>query len=503
LDCDEARALEARRFAGDEAREWPAMQQAGRAIAAAVRLDFEEIGGFPAHGRVLVLVGKGHNGGDALIAAQVLLATFPDAQADVVFAFGPRQSRPLAGRAWRDLSHECRGRVRAGGIDALAGWVAGGKGYSLCLDGLFGFQFRPPLSAAVAGLIQQVNALPVAMRAAVDLPSGLSGQDDRHATIFRADFTYATGCVKTPVVNGLNAGWVGRLRYLDLGFFDDDAPETRLQVLTPGVLRPLAGWRAPKSDKRDYGHVLLVGGSRSYPGAILMAVQAALRSGAGLVTALVPESLAAAFAARAPEAMWVGWPETLKGGLATAGLPLLQDRLQRANALVIGPGLGREPETLALAARIVESSPVPLVIDADALQWDIVRAGTAPRVLTPHLGELKRILEGENFYLTPAGREAVMVIKGRLTGVTLSGRGGYFSPFGGPVLARGGSGDLLAGMIGALLAQTPDDAMLAASRGVVWHGLAADALARTHGQVAVHTTQLLDHLPAALRVALD
>ena len=113
------------------------------------------------------------------------------------------------------------------------------------------------------------------------------------------------------------------------------------RVLTTAA-GPLAGLRPPQSDKRSQGHLLVLGGSRSYPGAVLMTVLAALRSGAGLVTAFVPESLAPAFAARAPEAMWVGWPETPDGGLALEGRHLLRTRDWRANALVIGPGLGRE-----------------------------------------------------------------------------------------------------------------------------------------------------------------
>lgn len=495
LTCEETRELEKKLFAGDEAREWPAMQRAGRAIAAAVRRDYREIGGFPADGRILTVVGKGHNGGDALIATQAILEKFPGARAVVIFAFGEKPLRPLAARAWQELVQFGRDRVEREARDLAKPDDA----YALCLDGLFGFQFRPPLDEATSALVKRINALPVVMRAAVDLPSGLGEGDNRHATILRADFTYATGCVKNHVVNGLNAEFVGRLRYLDLGFFDREAPEARLQVLTPGVLEPLRRWRDPKSDKRDYGHVFIVGGSRGYPGAILMTVLAALRSGAGLVTAFVPESLVAAFAARAPEAMWVAWPENARGGLAASGVPLLQGKLARATAMVIGPGMGREPETLAMAASILESSPVPTVIDADALQWDIVRAGTAPRVLTPHLGELRRILEGDDFYTTPAGREAVMVVKGPLTAVTLSGRSGYYSPYGGAVLARGGSGDILAGIIGTLLAQSPDDALLAAARGVVWHGVAADAWARDCGQVAGQTTQLLDYLSPALR----
>ena len=485
LSCDEAREFEAKLFGGDEAKEWPAMRRAGRAVAAAVLRDFEEIGGFPAEGRIVVLVGKGHNGGDAIIAAQTLLEKFPAARAEVIFVFGPRVLRPLAARAWRELAHLARGRAIAG--DAMR------ARYDLCLDGIFGFQFRPPLEPRVAALIKKINALPIRLRAAVDLPSGLGAPG-----AFRADFTYATGIVKQPLIDGSHAALVGRLRYLDLEFFQHEDVASRLRVLTPAVLAPLAALRAPESDKRTHGHLFILGGSRSYPGAVLMSVLAALRSGAGLVTAFVPESLAAAFAARAPEAMWVGWPETAGGGLALEGQHLLRARLKRADALVIGPGLGAEAETLALAADIVKTSPVPLVLDADALQPDIVRIGTARRVLTPHLGEFRRILAGDDFHDAPPTKDAVVVHKGRLTAISCA-RHGYYSPFGGPVLARGGSGDLLAGLIGGLLAQTPSDPLLAAARGVVWHGMAADALARTHGQVAVNITQLLDFLPTALR----
>jgi NAD(P)H-hydrate epimerase len=222
-----------------------------------------------------------------------------------------------------------------------------------------------------------------------------------------------------------------------------------------------------------------------------MCVRAALRSGAGLVTALLPESLVPAFAAQAPEAMWVGWPETPDGGLALEGFHLLAARLARASALVIGPGLGREAETLALVRDVVTQAKLPLVIDADALQADVVGLGQAPRVLTPHAGELARIAAA-------VGEQAVLVRKGPMTQIVAGGVT-YHSCFGGPVLARGGSGDVLAGLIGGLLAQTPGEPLLAAVRGVAWHGLAADALARAHGQTAVVTTQVLDFLGVALR----
>jgi NAD(P)H-hydrate epimerase len=472
LSCKEAGALEKRLLGGDETSEWPAMLRAGAAIAAAVLRDSEEIGGFRAGGRVLVLVGKGHNGGDALIAARITLEKFPAARAEVLFVFGERKLRPLAARAWQELAHAARNRVEA--VRNL------GEGYELCLDGIFGFQFHPPAEERVAKLIEQVNALPIRLRAAVDLPS---------AGLFRADFTYATGIVKTPVVDAAEAG---RVRYLDLGFFQDEAAGEQ-RVLTPAVLAPLARLRPTRSDKRTYGHVLVMGGSRSYPGAVLMSVLAALRSGAGLVTALVPESLVPAYAARAPEAMWVGWPETPAGGLALEGEHLLRARLERASAIVIGPGLARETETLALAKSVVARSPVPVVIDADALQPEIVGAGGVARIVTPHAGEFARIHDR----LDTEGK-TTLVLKGPHTRVSHA-RTDYYSFFGGPVLARGGSGDILCGLIGGLLAQAPQEPLLAAARGVVWHGMAADLLARTHGQTAVQVTQLLDFLGAALK----
>ena len=224
----------------------------------------------------------------------------------------------------------------------------------------------------------------------------------------------------------------------------------------------------------------------------------ALRSGAGLVTALVPESLAPAFAARAPEAMWVGWPETPDGGLALEGRQLLQARLARADALVIGPGLGREAETLALVTDLVKTVRLPVLLDADALQPEIVRAAKTPLVLTPHAGEFARIAGKLALRAFSRKTRATVVLKGPVTQVS-DGATVYHGFSGGPVLARGGSGDLLAGLIGGLLAQTPREPVLAACRGVLWHGRAADLLARTHGQTAVQTTQLLDYLPAALR----
>jgi NAD(P)H-hydrate epimerase len=212
------------------------------------------------------------------------------------------------------------------------------------------------------------------------------------------------------------------------------------------------------------------------------------------------QKVVAAFAARVPEAIWVGCPEKAKGGLSPDALPLLRERMGAANAILIGPGLGRDQETLMLARDIITGSPVPLVIDADALQSTTVHGGRSARILTPHAGEFARIAQGMSLekFSGQTGNFTTTVLKGPVTRVG-AGDTIYHSFFGGPVLSRGGSGDLLAGLIGGLLAQRPGAPLLAAAQGVLWHGLAADALAQSRGQVAVRTTELTEFLSGVLR----
>jgi NAD(P)H-hydrate epimerase len=494
LSCAEARAWEKARLA-DEAAEWAAMQRAGAGVARAILDDYREMGGLPQDARLLVLAGKGHNGGDALLAARCLLAELPRAGATVVLAFGAGELKPLAGRALDGLRQMAPARVEIASAEAA---LAPDRAYALCLDGLFGFQFRPPMDPAIVRIIATVNTHPhIRLRAAVDLPSGLG--EESVASAFRADFTYATGSVKYPVLKPRHAAAVGRLRYVDIGLLQEDsAPEATERILLASLLQPLAALRPAQTDKRTYGHLLVVGGSHSYPGAVVLAVRAALRSGTGLVTAFVPEKLVPEYAARHPEAMWVGCPVTAAGGLAADTVEQVRERLPRASALLLGPGLGRAPETLAALEAIVRMTNIPLVLDADALRPEIVAlARDKAFIATPHAGEFERIAPALFADGNFTAAQGVLVLKGPLTRVT-DGKTIYHSPFGGPVLARGGSGDVLAGLIGGLLAQTPAHSGLAACRGVVWHGRAADLLARTRGQVAVETSEILEQLGPAL-----
>ncbi len=496
LTCAEAKAWEVA-LLNSPAKEWRVLRQAGTAIANAVEEDFLEIGGLPVEARLLVLVGKGHNGGDALLAAASLFAKRRHITVDVVFAFGSACLRPLAKRAWQILQRTGKKSVR--GV-SVAQFLLEDLTYALSLDGVFGFQFRPPIDAATSQLFAAVNRHPeITLRAAVDLPSGLGGEGK--ASVLRADFTYATGIVKTPAVVPENGASVGRLRYLDFGFFRDDH-STISRVLRPKILRPLGKLRGAHTDKRTYGHLLVVAGSRSFPGAALMAAQAALCSGVGLLTAFVPKSFAAEYAVCFPEAIWVGCPETKDGGLAPATLALVREKLPRATALLIGPGLGAEAQVFGWINQLVYESTVPVVLDADALRSEVVEcAPKAGLICTPHSGEYQRI--SANRSLTEfAASNRIVVLKGSPTRIS-AGRTVFYSLFGGPVLARGGSGDVLAGLAGGLLSQNSSNLLLAACCGVVWHGFAADLLARHQGQVAIKTTQLFDYLPLALRYEVN
>jgi NAD(P)H-hydrate epimerase len=254
------------------------------------------------------------------------------------------------------------------------------------------------------------------------------------------------------------------------------------------------------SDKRSNGHLFLLAGSRDFAGAAMMAAQGALKAGVGLLTVGVPESLHAAFAAQRPEAMWIPLPETPEGTLALEGLGKVRSMLPRATALVAGPGLGSDAETCALVRETLSHFNGPVLLDADALRPEILEKESNPGrlVLTPHAGEFQRIASGLSPHEYNRSNPSVLVLKGSHTQVFQNGTC-YHSPGGSSVLARGGSGDLLAGILGALLAKGQYSSLDASILGVQWHGRAGEVLARQHGQEAIFTTEVLNYLSFAIR----
>ncbi|MFU8847814.1 MAG: NAD(P)H-hydrate dehydratase [Opitutales bacterium] len=515
LTCEQAEQYESSVMA-DEAAEWSAMKQAGHEIAHCLIQDYQELRPVPEHLRILALVGKGNNAGDALIACGELLARYPRAQVDLILTGAVEDFKPLAARAFNGLEGRVKSHLfQAESVAATHEFldtISAGRGFHFCLDGLLGMNFQPPLRPPMDGLIEAVNQYElIDLRAAIDLPSGAG--DGPSELRFKADFSYATGIAKKALFEGIAD--CGRVRYLDLGFFNDVKAEALGEVsefvLSPRVLQPMNKLRPAHVDKRKFGHLFIVGGSAYMPGALLMSVQAAVRSGVGLVTAFAPESVAAALSAQVPEAMWVPWPETSNGTLSPRALPLMMERIGQASAVLIGPGLGYDRNTELLTQEVVNEVELPVVVDADALRPRVVEVAQKRRskygevVITPHMGEFMRVAKisepdysAETLLAFSRIYRVVTVLKGPNTRIC-NGESILYNTTGGPVLSRGGSGDLLSGLVGGMVAQSNSDATTAAARGVILHGLAAQGLARAKGQIMVHTSQLLDYLPEVLR----
>jgi NAD(P)H-hydrate epimerase len=274
--------------------------------------------------------------------------------------------------------------------------------------------------------------------------------------------------------------------------------EVRLHMTEPADFRHLLQPRPPDSNKGDFGHALIVGGAEGKAGAAEMAGLASLRAGAGLTTVAssahnfaVPELMAAPLP--------VSWPE-------------LEALTHRKRVIAIGPGLGTEPWARHLVLDAVRACKLPLVLDADALnalagsEWE---SGTAFRVMTPHPGEMSRLLQRsiENVqqdrlnaardYAAACG--ATVVLKGNRTVVALPDGRIWINPTGSPALAKGGTGDVLTGLIAGMLAQWPEDRDAAVLAAVYLHGLAGQRAARETFESFVLATDLLNHLPEAMR----
>lgn len=279
----------------------------------------------------------------------------------------------------------------------------------------------------------------------------------------------------------------------------------------PTLPLPALPPRRADSHKGDFGRCLLVGGSRGMSGAIALAGQAALRSGAGLVKLAVPDACLNVVAALEPSYMTVALPGDEEGRLTGAALPPLRTLAEAATSVACGPGLGRSPALDDLVAVLYDTLPRPAVFDADALNALAVRgipmtAVAAPRILTPHPGEFRRLIGDAAAQLSPAtlrgqaiawagAHHVVLVLKGQRTLIT-DGQRVTYNPSGNPGMATGGSGDVLTGVVAALVGQglAPFEA---AQLGVYVHGLAGDLAAAQLGEISLIASDLPRFLPPA------
>jgi NAD(P)H-hydrate epimerase len=331
----------------------------------------------------------------------------------------------------------------------------------------------------------------------------------------RADVTVTMGLPKQGLASAAAMDFVGSLDVVDIGIPPDYVSETPsgLELITHGDLRALFQRRGAHSHKGTFGHLLIVAGSASFSGAAAMASRAAVRAGAGLVTVAVPESIFPVVAPAVPEAMVHALTETDEGSLAAGALSEWGHPLDGFSAVLAGPGMTASDSTLACVEELLAGTSGPIVLDADALnvlpgRADTLRLHGARLVLTPHPGEMARLLECstsevQDDRLAAAQRAAeatgaTIVLKGAGSIVADPNHTPWVNVTGNPGMATGGMGDVLAGVLGGLLAQgqTPFDAARAA---VYVHGHAGDSAAWRTSQIGLIASDVIDELPYAFR----
>lgn len=472
---------------------------------------------------VLVLCGTGNNGGDGMVVARHLHARGTHVRA---LLFGdPAGLSPDAEAQWRILRRVGVPHQACGAKDwpeALEDLEAA----DVVVDAIFGTGFRGRIDGFLAEVVEDVNACPAPV-VAVDVPSGLSGDsasDD--GPVIEAALTVTFAAPKLCHVFAPAHRHCGDLVVADIGIPRASLARagSSLELVEPplvaALVAPLAD-REEDTHKGTWGHVLVVGGAIGRTGAPSLAGIASLMSGAGLVTVAVPAPCVGAVAATAPELMQIPLPSTEDG--ESDGPPAdVAALLARASVLVVGPGLGTGDGAARLLDALLEQARLPIVLDADALNLLALHGLPQPRadrplVLTPHPGELARLvaastaedfdassqLEREDPAAALAARlGAVVVVKGYTTLVITTGEATHVIPTGGPGMATAGAGDVLAGLVGGLIAQglSPWHAAVA---GTYLHGLAGDVAEQRVGQMPLRATDLLRFWPAAIGVLLS
>lgn len=470
---------------------------------------------FPEAEAVAIFCGPGNNGGDGLALARHLDGRGYEV-AVFLAAFGKELSDDCAAQLDVLGHHEAVEVVELGADDDLGPALAAAREHDLVVDALFGTGLARPLEGRFAELVEGIGELPLPVLA-VDLPSGLSGSSpDAGGPHLVADATVTFAAPKVAHVLPPASEAVGELVVADLGLPPHlvEEAEGDLRLLVPEDLLELLPEREPGSHKGDHGHVLVVAGSRGKAGAAALATRAAVRSGAGLVTAAVPEPAAATVAGASLESMTVPLPAGESGEISAAAVAAVLAACEGKDVVAIGPGLGQGEETAAAIRDLALACPLPAVLDADALNAFAGRARELRRrkpgttVITPHPGELGRLL-GSSAAEVQADRPgaarraaeetgAVVVLKGFRTLVAEPGGPLWINLTGNPGMATGGTGDVLTGMVAALAARLGDPA--AAARLAVWlHGAAGDAAAAVRGPESLAAGDLIDHLPDAFR----
>lgn len=477
------------------------MRHAGQAVARFVEREFPECR------RIAVLCGKGNNGGDGFVAARalakagknvgvLLLGNARELIGDAKPAFEEMRIAPVIARDEAELA--------SASVKALF------EGVDLLLDAVVGTGFKPPLRGVAAALRDRVNALQMPV-VAIDLPSGWDA-DSREFSIegsFRANAVVTFTAPKLAHACGNLTGNVfGPIVVAPIGS-PDEAIQSDLKMMWSGASAKIVHPpRRADSNKGMYGHVLVVGGAKGKSGAPSMASLAALRAGAGLVTAAVSESILPIVAGITPELMTLPLKEDDVGEIDLAKIDF-DELLEKKTVLAVGPGLGQKPSAERFLFQLLEKARVPMVLDADALNIlsqhpERIDGSDRTLVLTPHPGEMAR-LAGISTKEVQSNREPLarefavkhkvtLVLKGWRTLIAHPNGEIAVNTTGNPGMAKGGSGDILTGIVAAMMAQYPDRVVDAVNAAVYLHGLAADFAVRDQDEHTLLATDTVEHL---------
>jgi hydroxyethylthiazole kinase-like uncharacterized protein yjeF len=512
------------------------MERAGLAVASRIK----EIFG---RKRVLVVCGSGNNGGDGFVVARYLYKEGWD-----VKVFLTSKPEDLKGDALLEYKIAAKSGVPISPVEELLTHHSSLiTKHSIFVDALLGTGLGKNVAGTLSEVIRLVNKLNMPI-VSVDIPSGISSDNGQiMGQAVKADYTITFGLPKRGHLLYPGAEHTGKLFVEDIGFPKELLRSDGLSVelLMKEEVSSLLPERRRYSNKGDYGHVLIVAGSRGKTGAALMAAKACLRSGAGLVTIGVPESLADIFQSRVTEEMTLLLPDKGDGILSEKASGLILDFLkEKADVVAIGPGIGVTAETRKLMKTLVQHSISPLVIDADGInslqgEKGIFSKSQVPIIITPHPGEMARLLqlsavrtqqsapppipphrggrvrEGvkapRSELLTKIEQDRIntalsfaketetyLVLKGVPTVIAEPAGRAYVNSTGNPGMATAGAGDVLTGMISGFLGQGLK-ALDASILGVYMHGLAGDIAATEKGTYSLIATDIIDSLPAAFQ----
>lgn len=484
------------------------MEHAGKAVATAIVKDF------PAAKQIAILVGKGNNGGDALVIARIL-----HQKRKKVAVYLTAKPAEMSPDAKSNLNKYLRLRRAPKPIeiakDTLHNLPQILANFHLIVDGLLGTGTKGKVAGVLADIIFLLNDArkPIV---AIDIPSGLNADTGEPLGIsIRAALTVTLGLPKPGLVTYPGAEYTGKLIIADIGLPQDLITDEKIKLnwVTSSEMKSILPIRKPDTHKNNFGHILVLAGSVGFTGAATLTSLAALRAGAGLVTLGIPKSLNDIMESKLTEVMKLPLPETEQRSLALDAEPPILDFAKKATVLAIGPGLSLNEETKQLVREIVTQSTLPMVIDADGItaiseDLSVLQQAKAPIILTPHPGEMARLLHSISKMIQSNRIElarkfaqdynVILVLKGARTVVADPTGQVYINPTGNAGMASAGVGDVLTGLIAGFLGQriSPINSALL---GVYLHGLAGDLAAEQLTQYSLIASDILAYLPQSFR----